>query len=175
MNQGFIQIYTGNGKGKTSAALGIVLRAAGAELKCLIIQFMKEGFDYSEMISIPFLSDWITIERYGNDAHVLEKRIPTKTECNTARNGLKRAREALTGDRYDVIILDEVCVAVHFGLFDADEVTPLFEHKSVKVELILTGRYCPDDWIERADLVTDMREVKHYYSQGILSRKGIDC
>jgi len=175
MDKGFIHIYTGNGKGKTSAALGIALRAAGANLKCLLIQFMKDGFSYSELNSISLLSKWITVERYGDDAHVLEKRPPTDEEQKAARQGLDRAKDALVSGVFDVVILDEICVAVHFGLLMEEDVIDLFNKRPDNVELILTGRYCPEAWIERADLVTEMKEVKHYFKQGVLSRKGIDC
>ncbi|MDP8239559.1 MAG: cob(I)yrinic acid a,c-diamide adenosyltransferase [Candidatus Hatepunaea meridiana] len=171
----YIQIYTGNGKGKTSAALGVALRAAGAGLQTLLIQFMKDGFPYSEMISLPLLSEFITVEKYGSDVHVLEKRQPTTEERLLVKQGLNRARLALTVGDYDVLILDEICVAVHFDFFTAEEVAKLFDLRPDNVELILTGRYCPKEWIERADLVTEMREVKHYFNKGVLSRKGIDC
>jgi len=175
LEKGCIQIYTGSGKGKTTAALGIALRAAGAGLRTLLIQFMKDGYPYSELASLTVLSDMITVERYGSDAHVLEKRPPTKEECAAVRNGLDRAIEAVTGNSFDIVILDEICVAVHFDLLTETEVMQLFDARSDNIELILTGRYCPDSWIERADLVTEMREVKHYYRHGVQSRKGIDC
>jgi cob(I)alamin adenosyltransferase len=171
----YIQIYTGNGKGKTSAALGVALRAAGAGWKVLLIQFMKEGFPYTEMEALPRLREWITVERYGHDRHVLEKRPPTEEEKTLARSGVERALEAMGEDRYDLLILDEACVAVHFGLLTEEEFEPLFETRPPQLELILTGRYCPEAWIARADLVTEMREVKHYYAQGVLSRRGVDC
>jgi len=174
MEKGYVQIYTGDGKGKTLAALGLALRAAGAGLRCLIVQFMKEGFPYSELASLSELSGKITVERYGTDTHVLEKRTPSEEECAAARRGLDRAREGMTGNDFDIVILDEVCPAVHFGLFTEDEVTRLLDIRPETVELILTGRYCQQTWIERADLVTEMREMKHYYRQGVLSRKGID-
>ncbi|MBD3164969.1 cob(I)yrinic acid a,c-diamide adenosyltransferase [bacterium] len=173
-NAGYIQIYTGDGKGKTSAALGTALRAAGAGWKVLLIQFMKDGFPYAEMDALPHLSDWITVERYGHDRHVLENRPPTEQEKVLARRGLERALEAMEQERYDLLILDEICVAVHFGLLDPAEVAPLFARRPADLEMILTGRYCPEEWIEQADLVTEMREVKHYYNTGVLSRRGID-
>ncbi len=175
MENGFIQIYTGDGKGKTTAALGLALRAAGAGLKTLIIQFMKEGFSYSELTILKPLAPMITVEQYGDDAHVLQKRRPTARERAAAGRGLERAAEALTGGGFDIVILDEVCVAVHFGLLTEGNVTVLFNlSRSSGVELLLTGRYCPEAWIERADLVTEMREVKHYFQKGVVSRKGID-
>lgn len=174
MDTGYIQIYTGNGKGKTIAALGLALRAAGAGFRTLIIQFMKEKFPYSELNSINMLAEYVTIERFGSDVHVIEKRPPSEWEREDAKRGVKRAHEALTGGAYEILILDEICVAVHFGLIAEDDVLPLLRERPEGVELILTGRYCPDKWIELADLVTEMREVKHYFQRGVTSRKGID-
>jgi len=155
--------------------LGLALRAAGAGLRTLLIQFMKESFTYSELISLPKLSKWITVERYGNDAHVLEKRQPSSDERAAAQHGLERAEEAMKGGEFDIVIMDEICVAVHFGLLAEEEVTRLLDPRPENVELILTGRYCPEAWIEHADLVTEMCEVKHYFQQGVTSRKGIDA
>jgi len=174
MKNRFIQIYTGNGKGKTSAALGISLRAAGAGLKSLIIQFMKTGFEYSERNAVKNLSDKIQIKSFGSDQHVLEKRNPTDDEKREVLKGIDFVWEEYKNQKYDIIILDEICVAVHFGLIEEKKGTALLEEKPENIELILTGRYCPERWIELADLVTEMNEVKHYYTRGILSRKGFD-
>ena len=175
MKQGLIQIYTGNGKGKTSAALGVVLRAAGAGYKCVILQFMKSGFDYSETAALRKLNDYVTIEQYGSDSHVIEKRQPSVEEKNLVNAGIARVKELFQSGGWDVIVLDEICVAVHFGMIPKEDVGQLLAEKPGSVELILTGRYCPDEWFEQADLVTEMKEVKHYYRSGILSRRGIDC
>lgn len=175
MNQGFIQIYTGQGKGKTTAALGVALRAAGAGLKTLLIQFMKDGFPYSELNSLLKLTDWIRVERFGGDAHVLEKRPPTDLECRAALRGLELALEAFQNREFEVLILDEICVAVHFGLLKESAVSNLLAQKPGGMELILTGRYCPASWLELADLVTEFKDIKHYYTTGVLSRAGIDC
>ena len=174
MEKRFIQIYTGNGKGKTTAALGLALRAAGAGIKTLFIQFMKEGFTYSELDLLPHLNDWIRVEQYGSDAHVLEKRKPTSEEKEIARCAIARTLDEFNQNDFDMIVLDEICVAVHFGLIEEGEVNPIFDHKPDNVELVLTGRYCPEAWIEVADLVTEMKEVKHYYQKDVLSRKGFD-
>ena len=120
------------------------------------------------------LKEWIRIEHYGSDAHVIEKREPTSAEKDTARQGIARALDAFDKGGFDVLILDEICVAVHFGLIEENDILPIFEQKPDNIELILTGRYCPEAWMERADLVTEMKEVKHYYSEGVLSRKGFD-
>ena len=135
---------------------------------------MKAGFPYGERSSLVNLKDRITIEQYGGDDHVIEKREPTLKEKDTAKAGIVRTLEALNSGNYDLIILDEICVAVHFGLIEESDISNLFDQKPDSIELVLTGRYCPEAWIGRADLVTEMKEVKHYYQQGVLSRKGFD-
>ena len=174
MEKGYIQIYTGDGKGKSTAALGLALRAAGAGLRSLLIQFMKRGFPYSELNVIGRSSEWMKVEQYGSDAHVLEKRQPTEAEKAAVQRGLARVVEEYERREFDIVILDEICVAVHFGLIGEMDVLPLLEQKPENIELVLTGRYCPESWLERADLVTEMKEIKHYYNKGVLSRKGID-
>lgn len=173
LTRGFIQIYTGNGKGKTTAAIGQAVRAAGAGLSTYIIQFMKD-FPYNESNSLRQLSDWITIEKVGKDDYVFRKEAPPQEEIDKAKHALDTAKEKMLSGNYDLIILDEICVAIYFGLFTVEDVLPFLETKPQNVELILTGRYCPDVLIDRADLVTEMKEVKHYYQKGILSRKGIE-
>ena len=173
LSDGFIQIYTGNGKGKTTAAIGQAVRAAGFGLKTYIVQFMKE-FPYNELNSLKLLSNWITVEQFGGDEFVYKNEPPGKEEIEKARNGLASAKEKMLSKEYDIIILDEVCVAIYFGLLSVDDVLPLIEQKPEDVELILTGRYCPDELMGRADLITEMKEVKHYYQEGIRSRKGIE-
>jgi cob(I)alamin adenosyltransferase len=174
MRKGFVQIYTGNGKGKTSAALGIALRAAGAGMRTLLIQFMKGNFPYREHNSLKLLEEWITVERFGTDRFVIEKRPPSAEEKAAIAEGLTRARRAFEEHSHDIVILDEVCVSVHFGALSGDEVLDLIKLRPSETELILTGRYCPIEWYDYADLVTEMTEIKHYYTQGVLSRPGID-
>jgi cob(I)alamin adenosyltransferase len=164
-NRRYIQIYTGNGKGKTTAAIGQAIRAAGRGLRTFIIMFMKD-FPYGELAVLKQLGEWITVEQFGNDRFVFQKRPPNEAEIGAAKAGLRRAREVINGGEYDVVVLDEICVTTYFGLLTALEVLPLLEEKPAGVELVLTGRYCPDEWIEKADLVTRMDEVKHYYRQG---------
>lgn len=173
MNRGFIQIYTGNGKGKTTAAIGQAVRAAGAGLKSYIVQFMKE-YPYSELNSLKNLSEWSTIEQFCSDEFVIKRETPTKEEIEKAKHALSIASEKMLSGNFDLIILDEVCVAIYFGLLTLEDVLPLIDRKPEHVELILTGRYCPQELIDRADLVTEMGEVKHYYQKGILARKGIE-
>jgi cob(I)alamin adenosyltransferase len=171
--RGFIQIYTGNGKGKTTAAIGLAVRAAGAGLKSYIIQFMKD-FPYSESKSLIELNQWITIEKVGTDDFVFRKENPPQEEITKAKLALDTAKQKMLSGEYNLIILDEICVAIYFGLFTVEDVLTMLEFKPENVELILTGRYCPQVLIDRADLVTQMDEIKHYYQNGVLSRKGID-
>lgn len=169
----YIQMYTGNGKGKTTAALGQAIRAAGGGLRTFIVMFMKD-YPYGELKILKELGEWITVEQYGNDKFVLRKELPSDRDKTNARQGLNRAREVIMSRQYDIVILDEICVTVYFGLLSAADVVPLLIEKPREVELILTGRYCPQEWIDRADLVTEMQEIKHYYQQGVLSRKGFE-
>jgi cob(I)alamin adenosyltransferase len=173
LKQGFVQIYTGNGKGKTTAAIGQAVRASGFDLKTYIAQFMKE-YPYNELISLNHLSEWITIEQFGGDEFVYKKELPGKEELAKAKKGLQIAREKMLSGEYDVIILDEAIVAIYFKLIETKEIVEFIKIKPKNVELILTGRYCPEELIELADLVTEMKEVKHYYQKGITSRSGIE-
>jgi len=173
LEQGFVQIYTGNGKGKSTAAIGQAVRAAGFGLKTYIAQFMKE-YPYNELISIKHLSQWITIEQFGGDDFVYKKELPGEEELKKARHGLDTAKAKMLSDEYDLIILDESIVTIYFKLIETKDLIEIIQVKPENVELILTGRYCPEELIELADLVTEMKEVKHYYQIGITSRRGIE-
>jgi len=173
LEKGFIQIYTGNGKGKSTAAIGQAVRAAGFGLKSYIAQFMKE-YPYNELNSLKYLNEWITIEQFGGDDFVYKKEQPGKEELEKARKGLHSAKDKMLSDKYDIIILDEAIVAIYFKLIETNELIDFIKQKPGSVELILTGRYCPEELIELADLVTEMKEVKHYYQKGISSRRGIE-
>ena len=170
---GFVQIYTGNGKGKSTAAIGQAVRAAGFGLRTYIAQFMKE-FPYNELNSLKHLSEWITIEQFGGDEFVYKKELPGPDELAKARKGLQTAAEKMYSKEYDLIILDEVIVAIYFKLIKTEDLIEIINNKPGNVELILTGRYCPEELIELADLVTEMKEIKHYYQKGIKSRGGIE-
>ncbi len=172
--KGFIQVYTGNGKGKTTAAFGLALRAAGAGMKIFIVQLMKD-YPYSELESLQRLQPEIELEHFGNDAFVFRKEPPGKEDLHAARQALVRGRQAMLSGQYDLVVFDEICVAIYFGLLSVQDVLKLMDEKPVIVELILTGRYCPAEIITRADLVSEMREVKHYYQQGVMARKGFEC
>lgn len=173
LDKGFIQIYSGNGKGKSTAAIGQAIRAAGSGLRTYIIQFMKE-YPYSEIESLKKLNNWIEVEQCGNDDYVYKKELPPEDEIEKCKNGLLRAKEKMLSGDFDLIILDEICVAIYFKLFNTIEVLDFLKSKPANVELILTGRYCPQELIDIADLVTEMKEVKHYYQKGVLARKGIE-
>lgn len=173
LQQGYVQIYTGNGKGKSTAAIGQAVRAAGYGLKAYIAQFMKE-YPYNELISLKHLYEWITIEQFGGDAFVYKKELPGKVEIDKAKKGLQSAKEKMLSGDYDLVILDEVIVAIYFKLIGTKDLIEIIKAKPENVELILTGRYCPDELIEIADLVTEMKEVKHYYQKGVTSRRGIE-
>ena len=171
LSKGYVHIYTGDGKGKTTAALGLALRAAGAGMKVFIAQFLK-GKPSSEFIPLAKLSDSITFAQYGRDCLIKDK--PTEEDKNLAIRGLKEAREAIVSGKYDLIILDEVIVAVLFELLSLDDLLDLIKKKPAHVELVFTGRKAHPKLIEAADLVTEMKEIKHYYRQGVLARTGIE-
>ncbi|MCW9066594.1 MAG: cob(I)yrinic acid a,c-diamide adenosyltransferase [Ignavibacteriaceae bacterium] len=173
LEKGFVQIYTGNGKGKSTAAIGQAVRAAGFGARTYIAQFMKE-FPYNELISLKYLSKWITIEQFGGDEFVYKKELPGEEELTKARKGLLTSKEKMLSGDYDLIILDEAIVAIYFKLIETKDLIEFIKTKPTNLEIILTGRYCPEELIELADLVTEMKEVKHYYQKGITSRKGIE-
>ena len=173
LSKGYIQIYTGNGKGKTTAALGQAVRAAGNGLKIFIVMFMKD-FPYGELKSLQLLSQWIELEQFGNDRFVFHKQVPNKNDLQAAKCGFQHARDAILSEKYDLVILDEVCVAIYYSLLKMEDILSLVDEKPEMVELILTGRYCPTEWIDKADLVSEMLEIKHYYNKGILARKGFE-
>lgn len=169
---GLVHIYTGDGKGKTTAALGLALRAAGYGMRTYIGQFMK-GQDYGELAGARLLAPYLTIEQYGRPSFV-HLHQATPEDIRLAHEGLEKARTAMRSGDYAIVVLDEVCVALHFGLLSVEEVLAFLEEKPKGVELVLTGRRAPEELIARADLVTEMREVKHPYHRGIPARRGIE-
>lgn len=171
MEKGYVHIYTGNGKGKTTAAFGLALRAAMSGKKVYIGQFIK-GMAYEETKCIEFISG-INIEQYGTGCIVNRK--SNDDDIKRAHWGLERCKEALSNGEYDVVIMDEITIAIFFNLLLEEEVISTIQSKNEDVEVILTGRYATDKLIEAADLVSEIREIKHYYNQGVPSRKGIDC
>lgn len=171
MHKGYIQVYTGNSKGKTTAALGLALRAAGAGLKIFIAQFIKKR-RCSEHKALERFSDLITLRQYGTG--LLRGAEPTEQEVNAAKEGVKEIKEIVASSTYDLVILDEINIAVHYHLVSSDDILDLFDVKPSGVEMVLTGRYADQRIIERADLVTEMNEIKHYIKKGVKARVGIE-
>ena len=172
LERGLVQVYTGNGKGKTSAAFGLALRATGRGLKVYIIQFIKGGFDYGELYTVDKLPN-LTLKAFGRGEFITAK-PPDKEDVRLAEQALQLAKQTVKSGKYDVIILDEVNVALTLKLIDLEEVLKLIQNKPNHVELVLTGRNAPVQVIDASDYVTEMREVKHPYSKGYQSRKGIE-
>jgi cob(I)alamin adenosyltransferase len=179
---GLVQVYTGNGKGKTTCALGVGLRAAGHGLEVLVISFMKakvairggnEDINYGEFRSVDLIPNF-TIIPMGRETFV-DKENPDPIDVKMAQDGLKLAREALADHRCDVLILDEINVAVEWNLISLENQLELISMKPDDIELIMTGRYARKEVIEAADLVTEMREIKHYFSTNkTKARKGFE-
>lgn len=151
--------------------LGLALRAAGAGLKVYIAQFVK-GMKYSELDALHKLSDFITIKQYGRDCFIY--RDPEKEDIQAAQEGLKRLREIMNSRKYQVIILDEANIATHFNLFSVEDLLDLIHGKPEDVELVITDRRADPRVIEEADLVTEMKEIKHYYQKGVQAIEGIE-
>ena len=173
--EGRLQLYTGNGKGKTTAALGLAVRAACSGLKVYIGQFMK-GQDYSELTLPEHFPKSITMEQYGTPKLLCKGEEPSEEDMSAARNGLLKLKEAMFSGSYDMIIADELNVTVHLGLLDVKTALDVLKKRPDNIELVVTGRYAPDSFIELADLVTEMREVKHYdETENLPARKGIEC
>ncbi len=173
MKKGYIQVYTGNGKGKTTAALGLALRAAGAGLRVFIAQFIKKRRCSEHSIIRERFSDLITVKQYGEG--LIMKRTTTQSDMKAAQEGLAEIRDAVRSNKYDVVVLDEVNVAVHYNLISLKDLLDIMENKPDAVELVITGRYADETVIGKADLVTEMKEIKHYREKGVKARRGIEC
>lgn len=169
--KGYVQVYTGNGKGKTTAALGLALRAAGAGKSVFIAQFLK-GRKYAECRSLMRFQPDIVIKQYGRQKFIHGK--PDQKDIAAFRRGFNQAKKALISRQYDLIILDEINVAAYFGMISVEDLLSLIREKPDNVELVLTGRYAHPRLIKMADLVTHMREVKHYFQKGVAARRGIE-
>jgi cob(I)alamin adenosyltransferase len=170
--KGLIHVYTGLGKGKTTAALGQAMRAAGQGLKVYIIQFMKGWPYYGELETVD-KPDNVTIKQFGRPDYV-DKGHPDPIDVRMAQEALDHSREIVKSEQYELVILDEINVALEWKLIQLQDVLSLLDEKPEGVELILTGRYARPEVIARADLVTEMREIKHPYQRGLISRRGID-
>jgi len=168
---GFIHVYTGDGKGKTTAALGLALRAAGAGWPVFFGQFAKCG-EFSEMAALERFADRVTVRQFGAEYFIED--LPEEADVDRAASGLCELREAIFSGDYRLVVLDEINCAVGLGLLPLVDVLSLMDEKPEDVELVLTGRWARDEVIDRADLVTEMREVKHYYQEGVVARTGIE-
>jgi cob(I)alamin adenosyltransferase len=173
MEEGLIQVYTGNGKGKTTAALGLALRAVGHGLKVLMIQFMKGNPAYGELESARKLSPYLTIIPTGREVFV-SKSNPDPLDLEHAQDGFAMAKKAIENREYDIVILDEINVAIDYGLIQLSDLLSLLENKPKEVGIVLTGRNAKAEIVERADLVTEMLDRKHYYDKGVSALKGIE-
>ena len=169
--KGYVQVYTGDGKGKTTAALGLSIRAAGAGLKVFIAQFIKKG-NYSEIKALKRFSDLITIEQFGTGC--LLKGKPNSKDIECARKGLEKAKSIISSGNYKMVILDEANIALNLGLFSAEDLLNIIANKPEEVEIVVTGRNADQKVIEKADLVTEMKEIKHYFQKGVKARVGIE-
>jgi cob(I)alamin adenosyltransferase len=171
LEKGYVHVYTGPGKGKTTAALGLGLRAIGAGFKVHMIQFMK-GRRYSELDAVENIPNF-TILQFGRDEFV-SKENPMKIDIDLAQKGFLYAKKIIKNGKYDLIILDEINVAVNYNLIPLKDVLKLINEKPEKLELVLTGRYAHPYIVKSADIVTEMLEIKHPYQEGVNARKGID-
>lgn len=172
VKKGLVMVYTGNGKGKTTAALGLAFRCLGHGKKVYMIQFMKGGGEYGEIQAARFFPNFTLVQR-GMSSFV-RKGTPRREDVELAEKGLELAREILKDGSYELVILDEINVAVSFGLLKESDVLELIDLKPEHVTMVLTGRYAPPGIIERADMVSEVMEVKHHYKQGITSQPGIE-
>ena len=171
LEKGLIHVYTGPGKGKTTAAIGLGVRATGEGLTVYMIQFMK-GRRYSEIEALEKLQNF-TVKQFGRDEFV-SKEKPEQIDIDLAREGLDHAKTIITKGKHDVVILDEINVAVDYNLLPVEDVIKLIEEKPKHVEIVLTGRYASPEVVKRADVVSEILEIKHPYQHGVQSRKGID-
>ena len=169
--RGYVQVYTGDGKGKTTAALGLALRVAGAGGQVFIAQFAKGQPTY-EVGALARYSDLITIKRYGRAQFIIGE--PSSEDIAAAHEGLEQAQAAIACGDYDLVILDEANIAVDLGLFPAEALLAALDEKPKHVEIVITGRNATECIIERADLVTEMQQIKHYYKAGVPARRGIE-
>ena len=172
MERGLVQVYTGNGKGKTTAALGLALRAVGNGLNVLMVQFMK-GTSSGELEAARRLSPFLTIIKAGREGFIFKGEVDP-VDLKMAEEGFLLAKKAIEDREYDIVILDEINMAVDFGLIPLSDLLQLVDSKPVTVELVLTGRNAKPELLEKADLVTEMVERKHYYAKGVPARKGIE-
>lgn len=168
---GYVQVYTGNGKGKTTAAIGLAVRALGAGWRVFIAQFLKTG-DYSEHKALARFSDLLTIKTYGRDVFI--RGTPEDEDIRLAQEAMQEIAASVASEQYRLVVLDEANVAIHYGLIRVEQILDLFDQSPKGIEFVITGRHADPRLIARADLVTEMQEVKHYYQQGVKARVGVE-
>jgi cob(I)alamin adenosyltransferase len=173
LKRGCLQVYTGNGKGKTTASLGLALRAIGHGMKVFMIMFLKGSKNYGELTAAEKYLPDLTIEQYGLEAFV-SKQSPSQEDLELAQRGFERAKQAVAGGNYDLVILDELNIALDYGLIQLDQIIELISNRPPHVELVFTGRNAHARIIEAADLVTEVSLVKHPFYQGVEAREGIE-
>mgnify|MGYP000981596974 CR=1 FL=1 len=171
MEKGYISVYTGNGKGKTTAAFGLTVRALLSGKRVFIGQFVKD-MEYNETRIVEYF-DNVEIKQLGKGCFITN--LPNDEDIKAARDGLEECNEKMSSGEYDLVVLDEITIALYFNLLDVKELLNVLKSKAYNTEVVLTGRYASKELIDFADLVTEMVEIKHYYSQGVLSRDGYDC
>lgn len=170
---GLVQVYTGDGKGKTTAALGLAFRAMGYGLRVTIVQFLKGEKKPGEVLMAEKLEPQIKFYRFGTGQFIIN-RTPTVEEIQLAKQGLETARRLMDSGQCDILILDEISHAVNLRLISSEELIAFIEEKPRSVELILTGRNFPDEVLEKADLISNIQSLKHPFNQGIPARRGIE-
>jgi cob(I)alamin adenosyltransferase len=168
---GKVHVYTGDGKGKTTAALGLSIRAAGAGLRVFIAQFIKAD-EYSEIKALKRFSDLITVEQFGLGGFIGGN--PSSGDIEAAQKGVARVKEIISSGKYDVVVLDEANIAVKYKLFSEQDLLDIIDAKSKNIELVITGRDAAAKIMDKADLVTQMKAVKHYFQNGVEARVGIE-
>jgi cob(I)alamin adenosyltransferase len=175
VRKGLVICYTGDGKGKTTAALGMAVRATGYNLRTLIWQFIKGSWHYGELDGLALLAPYVEVRQKGEGfVGIVDDKLPREVHRTTALAALREVREEIVSEKWHLVILDEIFVGCHLGFFTAADLLQLIEQKPATVHIVMTGRGAPPEVLERADLVTEMREVKHPYQKGELAQKGID-
>lgn len=171
LEKGYVHVYTGNGKGKTTAAVGLLVRSGLAGFNVYMGQFIK-GMEYNEVKIQKFLEN-VKIEQYGQDCFI--EKEPTEEDVKRAKAGLEKISKILEEGNYDLVILDELTIGLFYKLFTVEDVIEILDRRKENVEVVITGRYAPEELINYADLVTEMKEIKHYYNTlGIEAREGIE-
>lgn len=169
--KGYLHVYTGEGKGKTTAAMGLALRAAGAGLRVYILQFCK-GRPTAEIKALGCLGDSVTIRQFGRDGFI--PRSPAPEDVASAREGLREAQRIIAEGRHELVVLDEANVAIDLGMIEEKEIIDAIDRRPDWVDVVITGRNAPEALVRRADLVTEMRCVRHYFENNVPAREGIE-